>query len=112
MLSANMFSKFRNGSLNNYGFIPSHYLRATALIRDVMINIIKVEVEFISDADIYLFFSKVMRSRVSYIPKIYIKAKKKFLKSYDSKQDWKHITYLSARNLCDYGVSISSKRRI
>ena len=52
-----------------------------------MINIIKVEVEFISDADIYLFFSKVMRSRVSYIPKIYIKAKKKFSKSYDSKQD-------------------------
>ena len=43
----------------------------------------KIELELISDADIYFFFEKRMREGVSYISKRYIKANNKYLKSYD-----------------------------
>ena len=36
----------------------------------------KVELELISDADMYLFFEKGMRGRVSYISERYSKANK------------------------------------
>ena len=46
----------------------------------------KIELELISDADMYLLLEKGMRVEVSYIYKRYIKASNKYLKSYDSKQ--------------------------
>ena len=52
-----------------------------------MVNMTKVELELISDADIYLFFEKGVRGGVSYISKRYSKASSKYLKSYDLKQE-------------------------
>ena len=43
------------------------YLSAPALSWDGMLNMIKVELEFISDAGIYLFFEKGTGGGVSYI---------------------------------------------
>ena len=47
---------------------------------------IKVELELISDADMYLLFEKGMRRGASYISKRYSKPRNKYLKSYDPKQ--------------------------
>ena len=60
----------------------------------------KVEPEFISDVAMFLFFDKGMRSEVSYISKSRSKANNKYLKSYDPKQQSKHIIYLDTNNLC------------
>ena len=38
LLLADVFEKFRNNSLKNYGVCPSHYLSATALSWDAMLN--------------------------------------------------------------------------
>ena len=46
-------------------------------------------------------FEKGMRGRVSYIPKKYSKDHDKYLKSYEPKQDLKHIVYLGANSLYD-----------
>ena len=46
-----------------------------------------------------------MRAGVSYISNRYIKAKNKYLKSYDPKQESKHITYLDANNSYGYPIS-------
>ena len=54
---------------------------------------VKVDVELIADADMYLFSEKGMRVKVSYISKGYSKANKKYLKSYNSNQELKHIKY-------------------
>ena len=54
-----MFEKLINGSLKNYGLCPDHYLGAPALNWHSMLNMTTVELELISDADIYLFFKKV-----------------------------------------------------
>ena len=51
----------------------------------------KVKLKFISDPDMYIFFEKGMRGGVSYIFNRYSKAKDKYLKFYDPKQESKHI---------------------
>ena len=68
-----------------------------------MLNITKVELELISDADMYFFFEKNMR--VSYIYSRYSQANNKNLKSYDPKQESKHIIYFDAINLYGYEIS-------
>ena len=39
LLLADVFEKFRNNCLKNYGLCPSHYLSWPALSWDVMLNI-------------------------------------------------------------------------
>ena len=60
----------------------SHYLRARAYSRDANRSLKKVKLQLISDADMHLFFKKVLRGIVSYIYKTYRKASNKYLKSY------------------------------
>ena len=96
LLLAEMFEKFKNNNLRNYGLCPSHYLSAPALSWNSMLNMTKVELELISDLDMFIFFEKGMRGGVSYISNRYNKANNKYLKSYDPKQESKHIIYLDA----------------
>ena len=77
-------------------------MSAPTLSWDAVLNMTTVELELISDADIYLFFEKGMRSGVSYISKRYSRANNKYLKSYDPKQKSKHIVYLDTNNLYGY----------
>ena len=43
ILLADVFDKIRKNSLKNYGLCPSHYLSASALSWDAMLNMTKVE---------------------------------------------------------------------
>ena len=45
-----------------------------------MLNMTKVDLELISDAEMYLFFKKGVRDRVSYISKRYSKVSNMYLK--------------------------------
>ena len=58
LLLADVYEKFRNNRLKNYGLFPSHYLGAPALYWNVMLNMTKVELELISDINMYLLFDK------------------------------------------------------
>ena len=53
----------------------------------------------------YIFFEKGMKGGVSYISNRYRKANNKYFKSYDPKQESKHIICLDANNLYGYGMS-------
>ena len=70
-----------------------------------MLNMTKVDLELISDAEMHLFFKKGMRGRVSYIAKRYSKVSNMYLKPQDPKQESKPIIYLDANNL--YGNAMS-----
>ena len=59
---------------------------------DKGLSMTKVKLKLISDADMYLFFQKGVRGRVSYISKRYGKASNKYLTSYEQKL----IVYLDA----------------
>ena len=65
LLLADVFEKFRDDSLKNYGFCTSYYLSAPALSWDAMLNMTKIKLQLISDPDIYIFFEKGMRGGIS-----------------------------------------------
>ena len=67
-----------------------------------MLNMTKVKLELTSDPDMYIFLEKGMRDGVSYISNRYSKAN---LKSYDPKQESKHIMYLDTNTSYGYATS-------
>ena len=80
-------------------------MSAPALSWGAMLSMKKVKLELTSDEDMYLFFERGMRGRVSYISKRYSKASNKYLKSYEPKQESKSIIYLDTNNSYDYTMS-------
>ena len=85
---ADAFEKFRKNSLKNYRLCPSDYYNTQAWSWDVMLNITKVKLELLSDPDMHAFFEKGMRGGIS---NRYNKPNNKYLKSYDLKQELRHI---------------------
>ena len=51
-----------------------------------------------------IYFEKGIRGRVSYISERYSKASNKYSKSYDPKQESKHIIHLAVNSLYDYAM--------
>ena len=98
------FETFRNICLENYGFCPSHYLSTAATSLDATLSITKVELDLISNINIYLFFEKGITDGVSYISERYIKANNKYLTSSDPKKPTKYITYFDKNKLYDYAM--------
>ena len=105
LLLADLFQKFRYNSINNYGLCPSHYLSGPGLTWDAMLKMTKIKLELISDPDRYIFFEKGTRGGISYISSGYSKPNNKYLKSYDPKEESKHMIYLDAKNLYSYAMS-------
>ena len=70
-----------------------------------MLKMTKNKLELISDPDMYIFFGKGTRDKISYISNRYSKANNRYLKYYDSKQESKHIIYLDANDLYGYAMS-------
>ena len=80
-------------------------MSAPGLGWDAMLKTTKIKLEPIPDPDMYIFFEKGARGRVSYISNRHTKTKNKYLKSYDPKQESTHIIYLDANSLYDYAMS-------
>ena len=70
-----------------------------------MLKMTGLELEKISDIDMYLFIEKWLRGGISYIAKIYSEANNKYTKSYDPTKPSKYIEYLDKNNL--YGWKMS-----
>ena len=68
-----------------------------------MLKVTKIKLELIADPDIYIFFEKDTRVGIFYISARYSKANN--MKSYDPKQESKHIIHLDANNF--YGFAMS-----
>ena len=102
---ADVFGEFRNISLMNYWLCPNHYLNAPGLSWNAMLKMRNIELDLIWDPDINIFFEKGTGGGISYISNRYYKANNKYLKSYDPKEESKHILYLDASNLDGYAMS-------
>ena len=53
LLLADVFQKFRNNSLKNYGLFQGHYLSTPGLSWDAMLKQIKIELKLIPDTDMF-----------------------------------------------------------
>ena len=104
---ADVFEKFKNRCLEDYGLCPSHYLTTPDLSWDTMLSLTKIDLELISDVDMYLFFKKDIRVGAFYISKRYRKANNKYLVLFKRKKMAKYVTYLDKNNFYGYGTSKS-----
>ena len=105
MVLADVFEKFIDTRLKLYKLDPCHYLSSPGLSWDAMLKITSIELEQISNIDMYLFIEKGLRGGNSYLCKGFSEANNKYMKNYDPTKPPKYITYLHENNL--HGLAMS-----
>ena len=81
-----MFENFIDVCLKKYKLDPAYYLMSAALAWDGMLKVTGVEMELLTDPDMYLFFEEGIRGGVSSVMKRYSKANNVYMKDYDPKK--------------------------
>ena len=84
---------------------PCHSFTSPGLSWDFMLKMTNIELELMTDVDMFQFTEKGMRGGISYIANRYGKANNKYMKDYNKNAQSKYIMYLDANNL--YGRAIS-----
>ena len=56
LLLADVFEKFKNNSLKNFGLWLNRYFSAPGLSWDAILKMAKIELKLIPDPDLYIFF--------------------------------------------------------
>ena len=80
LLLAEVFEKFIDTCIKFYKLDPCHYFSSPGLSCDAMLKMTGVELEKMSDIDMYLFIEKELRGGISYTAKRYAKASNKYMK--------------------------------
>ena len=105
LLLTDVFENFRKTYLQYYKLDPCHYFTSPGLSWDAMLKMTNVELELMTDIDMFQFIEKGMRGGVSYIANRYGKANNKYTKEYNQKVPSKYIMYLDANNLYGWAMS-------
>ena len=105
LLLAHVFESFRRTCLQYYKLDPCHYFTSPGLSWDAMLKMTEVELELMTDIDMYQFIEKGMRGGISYISHRHGLANNKYMKGYDKKAPSKYIMYLDANNLYGWAMS-------
>src|SRR5437867_1001934 len=105
LLLAEVFENFRKMSLEYYELDPAHYFSAPGLSWDACLKMTGIELELISDPDMYLFIENGLRGGLSVITRRKGMANNKFMKSYDENSKSKYIAYFDANNLYGWAMS-------
>ncbi len=104
LLLADIMTEFRRVCKDVYELDALHYYTAPGLAWDAMLKITEVEIDLISDPDMYLMVEKGIRGGISMITKRYAKANNKYINCYDKDQMSVYIPYLDANNLYGWAM--------
>ena len=105
LLLADFFEKFRDMCLDSYGLDAAHYFTAPGMAWDAALKMTKVNLELLTDADMYTFFERSIRGGISQISKRYAKANNPNCDTYDPLKPITHLIYLDANNLYGWAMS-------
>ena len=83
LLLADVFKKLIDMCLKYYGLDPCQFFSSTELSWDTILRMTGIELELLSDIDMYFFIEKGMRGGIFCIAKRFSKANKKYMQSYD-----------------------------
>ena len=107
LLLADVWEAFVDVCLEKYELDPSHYITAPSLFNDAMLKMTGVELELLTDIDMYLFYEKGVRGSISTVMGRYAKANNPYMNDYDPKVPTSYIQYLDANNLYGWAMSQS-----
>ena len=101
-----IFEKFRTMCLKNYGLDPAHYVGTPGLSWDAMLRRTGVELELLTNADMYHFMEQGLKGGIASINKRYAKANNRYLPDeYNPDKAESYLIYLDANNLYGYAMS-------
>lgn len=102
-----IFENFRNTCLRYYKLDPAYYITAPSLSWDAMLLCTGVQLELISDLEIYEMIEKGIRGGLSQCSLRNAKANNKYLPNFDNSQPSTYLIYLDCNNL--YGYAMTKK---
>ena len=105
LLLADIFENFIDRCLKFYKIDPCHYISSQGLSWDAMLKMTGVELEKITDTDMYLLIEKGLRGGLSYIAKRCSEANNKYIKNYPTKLS-KYILYLDMNIFYGWVMSV------
>ena len=105
LLLTDIMENYRNICINNYGLDPFWYYTAPGLAWDAALKISKIELELLTDPDMYLMVEDGIRGGISTIMKRYAKANNPYITNFNPEEENIHIQYLDANNLYGWAMS-------
>ncbi|KAG7294835.1 hypothetical protein JYU34_022791 [Plutella xylostella] len=107
LLLCDIFEKFRSMSLKYYQLDPCYYISSPSLSWDAMLKFTKVELDLISDLEMYQMIENGIRGGLAQCSLRYAKANNKYLPHYDKNEPNSFLIYLDCVNL--YGFAMMKK---
>lgn len=94
---ADTFEGFRRFTLQNQELDPGHYSTLPGLAWDACLKMTKVELELVTDPDMYSFLEAGIRGGISVISKRAAKANNNYLSERDADEDVSYIMYYDGK---------------
>jgi hypothetical protein len=108
LLLTDIFENFRKVAMKFYDIDPANnYFTLPNFAWHAMLKMTEIELEQLTDVNMYNFCEKGLRGGTSMISHRYAKANNKYMKDYNSEDISSYIMYLDANNL--YGHAMSRK---
>ena len=105
LLLADVFENFRKTCHQYYELDPCHYFTSPGLSWDAMLKMTGIELELMTDIDMFQFIEKGLRGGISYIANRHGQANNKYMSTYNPDEPNKYIMYLDANNLYGWAMS-------
>ena len=105
ILLSNVFEKFREVCMENYGLDPTHFCTAPALAWQACLKKTGITLDLIRDVDMLLMFERGIRGGITQVVKRYVRANNKYMKDYDPQEPSRYLQYLDANNLYRWAMS-------
>jgi hypothetical protein len=104
LLLTDIWENFRNVCYTNYELDCAYYYTAPGLSFDAMLKETKIELELLTEKDMFEFVEEGIRGGISQISTRHAVANNKYMTSYDETKEDSYIAYLDANNLYGYAM--------